>query len=262
MPRIDPTLLEVLTDLARGLRELGVPFAVVGALVPELLLDARPSRMTNDADVTVIVDSLVAFEALKDRLNGYGFARTSVPHRLRHRDGGLADVLPFSEAIVPDGKLRFEDGVVLNMAGFSHVVPSAVSITLDTGLSIPLAPLPLYALLKLVAFSDRRAAKDLAGVLHCLRHYLDDDDRRYGAEHDGAGVPFEFTCAYLLGVDGRPFLDGATRVVVETVLAQLDDPHAASVGAIAREQGHVLIEDEHRTEIVELFRWYRLGVGL
>jgi hypothetical protein len=30
---------------------------------------------------------------------------------------------------------------------------------------------------------------------------------RYGAEHDGEGVPYEYTGAYLLGVDGRPFLD-------------------------------------------------------
>jgi len=31
--------LPVLSDLDRGLRELGVPFAIVGALVPELLLE-------------------------------------------------------------------------------------------------------------------------------------------------------------------------------------------------------------------------------
>ena len=58
MPRIEPALLPVVSDLARGLRELGVPFGVVGALVPELLLDARPARMTNDADVAVVVASL------------------------------------------------------------------------------------------------------------------------------------------------------------------------------------------------------------
>ena len=39
MPRIEPALLAVLSDLDRGLRELGVPFAIVGALVPELLLE-------------------------------------------------------------------------------------------------------------------------------------------------------------------------------------------------------------------------------
>ena len=42
MPRIEPSLVPVVTDLERGLRELGIPFGIVGALVPELLLDARP----------------------------------------------------------------------------------------------------------------------------------------------------------------------------------------------------------------------------
>jgi hypothetical protein len=41
MPRIEPSLVPVVTDLERGMRELGIPFAIVGALVPELLLDAR-----------------------------------------------------------------------------------------------------------------------------------------------------------------------------------------------------------------------------
>ena len=133
MLRIDASLLPVVTDLERGLRELGVPFSVVGALVPELLLEARPPRMTNDADVVVVVDSLGAFEALKDRLAGYGFVRTPVPHRLQHTTGGLLDVLPYSQALTPDGRLRFEDGITFNAAGLGHVVPNAVRTTVEGG---------------------------------------------------------------------------------------------------------------------------------
>jgi predicted nucleotidyltransferase len=80
MPRLEPALLPVVMDLERGLRTLGVPFAVVGALVPELLLDMRPARMTNDADVTVAVESLAEFETLKDRLGDFGFVRTRAPN--------------------------------------------------------------------------------------------------------------------------------------------------------------------------------------
>jgi hypothetical protein len=58
MPRIDRSLLSVLIDMERGLRDLEIPFAVVGALVPELLLDSRPRRMTNDADVVVAIESI------------------------------------------------------------------------------------------------------------------------------------------------------------------------------------------------------------
>jgi predicted nucleotidyltransferase len=114
MPRIDPGLLPVLTDLERGLRELAIPFGIVGALVPELLLDARPTRMTNDADATVVVESRDDFEALKDRLADYGFTRTRSPHRLQHRAGGLVDLLPFSEAVAPDGRLELEEGLVFD----------------------------------------------------------------------------------------------------------------------------------------------------
>jgi len=262
MPRIDPSLVPVVTDLERGLRELGIPFGIVGALVPELLLDARPRRMTNDTDVTVTVDSLADFNALKDRLAAYGFTRTRVPHRMQHRDGGLMDLLPFSATIAPDGRLQLDDGVVFNMAGFGHVIPNAVSTPIDGGPNLPLAPLPLYALLKLVAFSDRKAAKDLGGVLHCLEHYLEDDERRYGADHDGKGVPFEYTCAYLLGVDGQPFLDAAVTNTVRTVLDRFDEAEADVVGIAAGERRRGFIEDRHRTQIFELFRWYRLGTGL
>lgn len=191
-PRIEPVLLSVLSDLDCGLRELGVPFAIVGALVPELLP---------------------------------------------------------------------EEGVVFNMAGFAHVVPDAVPTVIDDGPTLPLVPLPLYALLKLVAFSDRKAAKDLGGVLHCLEHYLEDDDRRYGVEYGAEGVPYEYTCAHLLGLDGRMFLDDALVAAVRAVLEHFDEPDAAVVGIAAGERGR-LVEDDQRLQVFELFRWYRLGLSL
>jgi predicted nucleotidyltransferase len=261
MPRIEPTLVPVVTDLARGLRELGIPFGIVGALVPELLLAARPRRMTSDADAIVIVRSLADFEGLKDRLAHYGFTRTRVAFRLRHRDGGFADILPFSDAIAPGGRLQLEEGFVLNMAGFGHVVPSAVSIAIDGGPTLPLAPLPLYVLLTLVAFSDRKEPKDLAGILHCLEHYLEDDERRYSAEFGGQGVPFEYTSAYLLGVDAQSFLDDALGKTVTAVLDRFDDPDAEVVGIVARETGPRFVDDGHRAEIFERFRWFRVGTG-
>jgi predicted nucleotidyltransferase len=262
MPRLEPALLPVVMDLERGFRTLGVRFAVVGALVPELLLDVRPARMTNDADVTVAVESLAEFETLKDRLADFGFVRTRAPHRIRHHSGGLVDVLPFGPDIAPDGRLELEADVVLNMAGFEHVVPSAVQTAIDDGPTLPLVPLPLYALLKLVAFSDRKASKDLAGVFHCLRYYLEDDERRYDAEHEGAGVPFEYTGAYLLGIDGRPFLSRPLSQTVEAILDRFADSDSEAVALVAREQGRIAIEEEDRAGVFEHFRWYRRGVGL
>ncbi len=112
-------------------------------------------------------------------------------------DPADAWIFRFSEAIAPEGRLELEPGVVLNTAGFGRVVDHAVSISIEGGPTLPFAPLPLYALLKLVAFSDRHAGKDLGSVLHCLEHYREADDRRYEVDHDGAGVPFDNTCAVL-----------------------------------------------------------------
>ena len=261
MPRVDPGLMPVVVDLERGLRELGVPFGIVGALVPELLLDVRPYRLTNDVDLAVVVESLADFDLLKGRLADYGFTRTRRPHRLDHRGGGWVDILPVNKTIARDG-LELDEGFVLNMAGFGHVVPNAVLIAIGGGPTLPLAPLPLYVLLKLVAFNDRKAPKDLAGVLHCLEHYLKGDERRYGVDHDGEGVPYEYTGAYLVGIEARPFLDEPLSVAVKAVLNRFDDPDATVIGIVARETRGLIVEDEHRLEIFELFRWYRLGTGL
>jgi predicted nucleotidyltransferase len=262
MARIEPTLLPVVADLERGLRELGVPFGIVGALVPELLLDARPARMTNDADVMVIVQTLAEFETLKDQLAGYRFERTRLAHRLRHTSGGLLDILPYSESIAPGDRLQLDVDRVFNMAGFRHVVPQAVPTAIEDGPTLPLAPLPLYALLKLVAFSDRRAPKDLGGVLHCLEHYLEDDERRYGVEFDGAGVPYDYTCAHLLGLDARPLLDESISQTIRGVLDLFDEPDAQVVGIAVGERGRAWVDDDRRGHVFELFRWYRRGTGL
>jgi integrase len=54
----------------------------------------------------------------------------------------------------------------------------------------------VYVLLKLVAFTDRKLQKDIGGVLHCLRNYAEDDERRFGLQHGGTRVPYEYGSAY------------------------------------------------------------------
>lgn len=180
-----------------------------------------------------------------------------------HRDGGLADILPYSREIAPDGRLELEEGVVFNTAGFAHVVPNAIPTTIEDGPTLPVTPIPLYVLLKLVAFSDRRAPKDLLSVLHCLEHYAEDDDRRFLVEHDGVGVPYEYTCAFLLGLDARVFLDQPVSETVGPVLEPLKTPDLVTVGIVAREQSLGLgDDDERRNDITERFRWFRLAIGL
>jgi hypothetical protein len=95
-----------------------------------------------------------------------------------------------------------------------------------------------------------------------LRFYLEDDERRYGAEHEGEGVPFEYTGAWLLGTDGRPFVSAQVARAVGSVLDRFTDSDAEAVGMVIRESGRLAIDDAARTEVFEQFQWYRRGIGL
>ena len=175
---LSPPFFLLVTDLERGLRALGVPFAVIGALVPELLLDVRPVRMTNDADVTVAVESLADFEALKDRLSVFGFTRTTSrtgcgpPHQV-DASTSCPSVTPLLQAGVSScketapqhGRLRTR-----RAQRHRHGDRRRPDVAVDSAAALR-AP-------QAGGISDRTAPKDLAGVFHCLQHYLEDDERR------------------------------------------------------------------------------------
>ncbi len=261
MTPVDPLVLAALADLANGLRKLGVRFCVIGALVPEVLLAAPPRKRTNDADATVVVETLDDFERLKRQLAEFGFSLTARPYRLAHRNGGWVDLIPYSKGLAPSGYLELSDEVTFHLAGFEMVVPNSIDVAIGPKLEVPMVPVALYAILKLVAYEDRKERKDLASVLHCLRHYREDDDARFGLEQGGQLVPFEFTPACLLGLDAKPFA-ASVASPVRSGLDMLDDPDSAIVGLLAGEDHPVQIENEDRVEIVELFRWFRLAAGL
>ncbi len=251
MPALDPAVERVLTALVGGLRTLDVRFCVVGALVPELLLAERPAVRTNDADAVVMVADLAAFEAVKAGLVPAGFSPTRLAHRLGYAGGGVADLLPYGRELAPDGILRLAPDSRINLAGFECLSASAVDVALDSGLVVPVAPLPLFVLLKLVAYTDRRAEKDLEAVEHVLRHYAEDDDRRFGLESVDGLVPYECGPAYLAGLDGAEFPDATLRSLVGPLLEQLGDAPSPSRD-----------EDERRLPREELFAWYRRGLAL
>ena len=261
MSDLDPVLIAALTDLVTGLESLGLRFCVIGALIPQLLLDEQPRRLTNDADAVVAIETLEEFERLKEQFTKFHFNPTRLPFRLRHDGGGVVDILPYSHAVAPDDTLRLGNDITFNVAGFGQLFDSAVVV--DTcGLAIPVAPIPLYVLLKLAAYKDRKAPKDLGSVLHCLRYYEEEAERRYGLEHDGQFVPFEFTTAFMLGQDAKPFTEDVLARVAAEVLAEFSDVDSVGVDRAAREEGRLHVEPEHQEEIVALFGWFQKGFGL
>ena len=75
-------------------------------------------------------------------------------------------------------------------------------------------------------------------------------------------MPYDYTCAHLLGLDARPLLDESISVTVRGVLDRFDDPDAHVVGIAAGERARASVDDDQRVHVFELFRWYRRGTGL
>ncbi len=144
------------------------------------------------------------------------------------RGPGKIDVLPYSEALAPDGLLRIPPSTPYNMLGFDKVHRAQTRVTIAGGSTVPLVTLPVYVLLKIVAYSDRHEARDSASVLHCLLSYEEDSERLYGVEHEGALIDFDVAGAYLLGLDGRALVDPLLATAIAPILAQLSDPEISS----------------------------------
>ena len=260
---LDPNLLETVTALLDGLEHAGVRYCLIGALVPELLLKTPPPRRTNDADAVVQVDTLEDFERVKGvlELTQYGFARTRRPFRME-RGAGKIDVLPYSETLAPDGLLRIPPSPPYNMLGFDKVHRAQTRVTIDGGRTVPLVTIPLYVLLKIIAYSDRREARDPAGVLHCLLFYEEDSERLYGVEHEGALIDFDVAGAYLLGLDGRALIDAPLAMAIRPILTELSDPESPLGFQTVREYRGGTSNDHLRSRTARLFRAYLNGLGL
>jgi predicted nucleotidyltransferase len=262
-PLLDPRLVETVAALTNGLEHASVRYCLIGALVPELLLKTPPSQRTNDADVVVLVETLDEFDRVKGVLEQpqYGFMRTPHPFRM-DRGPGRIDVVPYSKRLAPDDRLRIPPSTSFNMLGFSHVFESQTTAELGIGRSVPLVTLPLYALLKLVAYSDRLVPRDPASVLHCLMYYEEDSDRLYGVESEGALLDFEVAGAHLLGLDGRPLVDDALATTIRPILVALADPESSLGFSTAREHRSGWLDERLRVLTARLFEAYRTGLGV
>ena len=221
----------------------------MGAIVPDVLLETPLPSRTNDADVVILVESLDAFGSVTSALLARDFRPVGTDgHRFAYKTGGLIDILPYSEQLAPDGTLQLNETRILNMAGFEQAVSAAQDREIESGFTVPLVPLALYAILKLVAYTDRKYQKDIEGVEHVLRHYGPDDERRWGLTAGETVVEYDFGPAYLLGLDGRKFLTSSVTKTIHPLLERLAVDERAADEASGKPRRH------------ELFNWYRRGL--
>jgi len=134
--------------------------------------------------------------------------------------GAKVDLIPAGLHLLQAGQLQWRNGDVMSLVGMDLAFKYAVQY--DGGVSV--APPPVVALLKMVAFGDRptERERDLVDVAHLLDAYVDEtDERRWDETPDG--IEFDLAPAYLLGLDiARVLSHEDHRRVVSRFLGQIE----------------------------------------
>lgn len=194
-------LLDALVD------SLGAPgrWVLIGATARDLALIlggvSLPRRATNDVDIAIAAHDVVDFDAM--------LATIGEPTRAWQRRrllGQQVDVVPYGD-LERDGEVVIHESS-LSVLGCAEAAANADLVTLPSGRLLPVAPLELMAVLKLVAFAGRQPAetKDADDLLTVLRassegvygdEAWDDEPALAAAAYD-----HELASAYRLGLRG------------------------------------------------------------
>lgn len=151
-------MLEILSRIlkrsADDLNHIGVRYACIGGLA----VGARTTlRFTQDADLTIAVDSDQHAEAITGHLirNGYQIIM-ELDHKPTGRIGVLRLRSPEATGHYENDELPLLD-LLIHSTGIEHeTVASAESVEMLSGLEIPTATVPYLIAMKVLSESDRR----------------------------------------------------------------------------------------------------------
>lgn len=173
-----------------------------------------------------MVKSWEAFQAIRARLiASQTFTEIrGVVHRLAFGPM-VVDLMPFGAIERQDRTIAWppDQTTVMGVFGFREVLSATVRLSLPEGVEASIVSIAGFALLKLVAWVDRRntqPGKDAPDIALALRYYLDlgNSDRLYtDASHllEEDGFDYDVAGAWLLGHDMAALLsnEGWKRVV-------------------------------------------------
>lgn len=151
------------------------------------------------------------------------------------------DIIPYGKIAEPGKAVPWPPGgdTTMNVAGFADAAAHALRVELEDKLSIAVASLPGLAVLKLLAWADRRhQTKDAIDLGILFRYYerAGNQNRLYDEHADllGAyGYDPELAGAALLGQDARSIcLEDTYRTVAGFLKEQTagDQPQALALG--------------------------------
>lgn len=180
-PYVDERTLALLQAVAKVAGELHIEWIVTGAAGRVMLLEGvyglPHGRATQDVDLGVMVASWEQYRTLIERIRQDERFRPDPKQRqrLRFRDDGILDLVPFGEIESGDRTIRWppDNDFAMSVIGFREAYAEAITVALN-GLSVPVVSPVGLALLKFVAWNERhhiQPKKDAADLAYVLRHF-------------------------------------------------------------------------------------------
>lgn len=182
--KIEPEHKTTLLKINGILKELDIPFFIVGALardfVMEFLHDVKAPRMTMDIDLAVRIESWDNYEKIQEELTASGFKKSRERQRFEYGEA-LVDIVPFGNITDERTAISWppEHDIVMSVAGFEDAYHCSTKIQISTqpNVEIRVPTIPGMAIMKLLswedAFPDR--PKDALDLYFLLLHYKDAD---------------------------------------------------------------------------------------
>jgi predicted nucleotidyltransferase len=234
LPPEQRMLLRVMDRIART---LDLRYFVVGATARDILMyhlhGFSVNRASPDIDFAMAIESWETFNVVKESLlREQGFRPDpKIIHRLHYSpptgDGFPMDLVPFGGVEVSSATVAWPPAmkIVMNVAGYAEALASAISVSIEEQLVIPVASIPGLAITKFIAWLDRGhlQAKDAVDLLYLLENYADagNVDRLYGEELfllAACDYAFERAGPRLLGRDMTSIMSAQCKGQITAIL--------------------------------------------
>ncbi|MBW4510312.1 MAG: nucleotidyl transferase AbiEii/AbiGii toxin family protein [Scytonematopsis contorta HA4267-MV1] len=219
---------QVLLDMKTITDSLQLSVLIVGAGARILVFDSQfqiSGRETIDLDFAVKVNSWSDFQALSMEMTqgvNSRFQATRTPHKFIHISTGIeVDIVPFGAIGQPNQKIQWSDGNQMNIVGFDEAFLTAESRRIEE-VEFKVINISAFLVLKLLAWNDRKANKDLEDVYFILEKY-NDDERVFTELLDELSqevIKYDDASAFLLGRNiqktfGETTINKAKQILTE-----------------------------------------------
>jgi predicted nucleotidyltransferase len=148
-----------------------------------------------------------------------------VEHRWLATGGSQIDVIPAGPDLLNQGELTWpRSGQRMSLLGFRLAFEECVPVQVDADLSIMVAPVPVVALLKIVAYLDRphERHRDLQDLAFVLENFVAPDaPERYSHAVFEADLTYEEVSPFLLGQRIAALANSTERLTTERFVSAI-----------------------------------------